>query len=123
MLLRDCLREVIERLVVGRLRRAQAIDRRQYLDFELRNHRGDLLHSPAAPTVRANNRGELRLGPEGVSQEGGIGDGRVRTSQDGRRADDNGSSVDEGGGQLANVELETVATQYKDPWKEFNKPK
>ena len=27
------------------------------------------------------------------------------------------------GGQLANVELETVATQYKDPWKEFNKPK
>jgi len=27
------------------------------------------------------------------------------------------------GGQLANVELETLATQYKDPWKEFNKPK
>lgn len=27
------------------------------------------------------------------------------------------------GGQLANVEVETVATQYKDPWKEFNKPK
>lgn len=27
------------------------------------------------------------------------------------------------GGQLANVELETVATQYKDPWKEFNKQK
>jgi branched-chain amino acid transport system substrate-binding protein len=27
------------------------------------------------------------------------------------------------GGQLANIELETVATQYKDPWKEFNKPK
>jgi branched-chain amino acid transport system substrate-binding protein len=27
------------------------------------------------------------------------------------------------GGQLANVELETVETQYKDPWKEFNKPK
>ena len=27
------------------------------------------------------------------------------------------------GGQLANVELETVATQYKDPWKVFNKPK
>ena len=27
------------------------------------------------------------------------------------------------GGQLANVEIETVATQYKDPWKEFNKPK
>ena len=27
------------------------------------------------------------------------------------------------GGQLANGELETLATQYKDPWKEFNKPK
>jgi len=27
------------------------------------------------------------------------------------------------GGQLANVEIETVATQYKDPWKEFNKQK
>jgi branched-chain amino acid transport system substrate-binding protein len=27
------------------------------------------------------------------------------------------------GGQLANVELETVATQSKDPWKEFNKQK
>jgi branched-chain amino acid transport system substrate-binding protein len=27
------------------------------------------------------------------------------------------------GGKLANVELETVATQYKDPWKVFNKPK
>jgi len=27
------------------------------------------------------------------------------------------------GGQLANVELETVETQYKDPWKVFNKPK
>jgi branched-chain amino acid transport system substrate-binding protein len=27
------------------------------------------------------------------------------------------------GGQLANVELETVETQYKDPWKEFNKKK
>ncbi|HLF98689.1 MAG TPA: ABC transporter substrate-binding protein [Methylococcaceae bacterium] len=27
------------------------------------------------------------------------------------------------GGQLANVELETLATQLKDPWKEFNKPK
>lgn len=27
------------------------------------------------------------------------------------------------GGQLANVELETVATQIKDPWKEFNKKK
>jgi branched-chain amino acid transport system substrate-binding protein len=26
-------------------------------------------------------------------------------------------------GQLANVEVETVAAQYKDPWKEFNKPK
>ena len=27
------------------------------------------------------------------------------------------------GGQLANVEIETLATQYKDPWKEFNKQK
>jgi branched-chain amino acid transport system substrate-binding protein len=27
------------------------------------------------------------------------------------------------GGQLANVELETIATQLKDPWKEFNKKK
>jgi branched-chain amino acid transport system substrate-binding protein len=27
------------------------------------------------------------------------------------------------GGQLANVEIETVATQLKDPWKEFNKNK
>ncbi len=27
------------------------------------------------------------------------------------------------GGQLANVEVETLETQYKDPWKEFNKPK
>jgi branched-chain amino acid transport system substrate-binding protein len=27
------------------------------------------------------------------------------------------------GGQLANVELETLATQIKDPWKEFNKKK
>lgn len=27
------------------------------------------------------------------------------------------------GGQLANVELETIETQYKDPWKELNKPK
>jgi len=27
------------------------------------------------------------------------------------------------GGQLANVELETIATQIKDPWKEFNKKK
>lgn len=27
------------------------------------------------------------------------------------------------GNELANVELETVATQYKDPWKEMNKPK
>jgi len=27
------------------------------------------------------------------------------------------------GGQLANVELETVATQYKDPWKTFNPKK
>ena len=27
------------------------------------------------------------------------------------------------GGQLANVEIETVATQLKDPWKEFNKKK
>ena len=27
------------------------------------------------------------------------------------------------GGQLANVELETLETQYKDPWKQFNKPK
>ena len=27
------------------------------------------------------------------------------------------------GGQLENVELETVATQYKDPWKAFNPPK
>ncbi len=27
------------------------------------------------------------------------------------------------GGQLGNVELEAVATQYKDPWKVFNKPK
>src|SRR3990172_8533448 len=26
-------------------------------------------------------------------------------------------------GTLANVQLETLATQYKDPWKEFNKPK
>jgi len=25
------------------------------------------------------------------------------------------------GGQLANVELETVATALKDPWKELNK--
>ena len=27
------------------------------------------------------------------------------------------------GGQLANVEIETLATQIKDPWKEFNKKK
>ena len=27
------------------------------------------------------------------------------------------------GGQLANVELETLGTLLKDPWKEFNKPK
>ena len=27
------------------------------------------------------------------------------------------------GGQLANVEIETIATQLKDPWKEFNKKK
>ncbi len=27
------------------------------------------------------------------------------------------------GGQLANVEIETIATQIKDPWKEFNKKK
>jgi branched-chain amino acid transport system substrate-binding protein len=27
------------------------------------------------------------------------------------------------GGQLANVELETIATALKDPWKEFNKKK
>ena len=27
------------------------------------------------------------------------------------------------GGQLANVEIETVATQLKDPWKELNKKK
>ncbi len=27
------------------------------------------------------------------------------------------------GGQLANVEIETLATQIKDPWKEFNKGK
>ena len=27
------------------------------------------------------------------------------------------------GGRLANVELETIATQLKDPWKEFNKKK
>jgi branched-chain amino acid transport system substrate-binding protein len=27
------------------------------------------------------------------------------------------------GGQFANVELETIATQLKDPWKEFNKKK
>ncbi|MFO1314584.1 MAG: ABC transporter substrate-binding protein [Burkholderiales bacterium] len=27
------------------------------------------------------------------------------------------------GGQLANVELEVVANQYKDPWKAMNKPK
>lgn len=27
------------------------------------------------------------------------------------------------GGKLVNVELETLATQLKDPWKEFNKPK
>ena len=27
------------------------------------------------------------------------------------------------GGQLANVELETIATQLKDPWKELNKKK
>ncbi len=26
-------------------------------------------------------------------------------------------------GKLANVELEVIETQYKDPWKEFNKPK
>ena len=29
--------------------------------------------------------------------------------------------VREVGGQLANVELETVATALKDPWKELNK--
>jgi hypothetical protein len=27
------------------------------------------------------------------------------------------------GGQLANVEIETIATQLKDPWKELNKKK
>jgi branched-chain amino acid transport system substrate-binding protein len=27
------------------------------------------------------------------------------------------------GGQLANVEIETIATALKDPWKEFNKKK
>jgi len=26
-------------------------------------------------------------------------------------------------GQLANVEIETIATALKDPWKEFNKKK